>query len=375
MAEGRKTMYIATKFGPRRERRLEDGLLALAERQHGVVKLAQLRALGLSLPGVRARVAAGRLHRVHAGVYAVGRPDLPIEGRWMAAVLACGRGAALSHRTAAAAHGLLTSAQTRIDVTVTRRVGLSRRGICVHRPTSLSAADLASARGIPCTSISRTLLDLASVLPRPALERACDQAELLRLLDMAAMDELLARSSGRRGVRVLRAVLAAGELGKNIPRSELETRFLALCRAAGVPAPAVNTWITVAGEEMQVDFVWQAQRLVVETDGFRTHRTRKRSSAIAGGTSCSRLTAGVTPGSPGTRSRRSACMSLACCEISTPAPPGTAGPLRDRGHLATYLAEGRKTMHIATKFGPRRGCAGVTSSSTPPRGRGRPSRG
>ncbi len=88
------------------------------------------------------------------------------------------------------------------------------------------------------------------------------------------MDELLARARGRRGVRNLRAVLGS-EVGEGTPRSELERRFLALCRRARLPRPAVNQWLAIAGEEMQVDFVWHAARAVVETDGFRTHGTRQ----------------------------------------------------------------------------------------------------
>lgn len=192
----------------------------------------------------------------------------------MAAVLACGRNALLSHSSAAGLHGLLSSAQTRLDVTVPRRVRLSRPGIRVHCSTCLSDNDRTVVRGVPCTSVPRTLVDLAVVATRPVLERACDQAEILRLVDWSAVYELLSTARGRPGVRRLRAVLDGGDVGHDVPRSELERQFLALCRRAALPSPAVNQWLAVAGEETQVDFVWHEPRVVVETDGFRTHGTR-----------------------------------------------------------------------------------------------------
>ena len=207
-------------------------------------------------------------------VYALGRPDLSTEGRWLAAVMSCGPDAVLSHRSAAALHELLPTAQARIDITVPRRSGLSRRQVRIHRSLGLAGSDRSVVRAIPCTAVPRTLLDLASVLHRRAFERACDQAEVLGVLDMNAVRDLLARSEGRPGVRRLRAVLEAGEVGKDIPRSELEERFLRLCRRSDLRLPEVNVWMTVEGEEMELDFVWRKQRVVVEVDGFRTHRTR-----------------------------------------------------------------------------------------------------
>jgi predicted transcriptional regulator of viral defense system len=273
-ADGRKTTSMASKFDHRKHRR-EHALVALAGRQHGVVGLAQLRSLGLSRSGVRTRVASGRLHRVHGGVYALGRPQLSAKGYWMAAVMACGLDALLSHRSAAALHGLMLTAQTRIDVTVPRRSSRARPGIRIHRSTCLGPVDHALVDGIPCTSVERTLLDLATLVDSPVLERACDQAEVLRVLDMHAIRELLARRAGQPGVARLRAILEAGQVGENIPRNELEERFLRLCRGGELPLPEVNVWMTVAGEEMQVDFVWHEQRVIVETDGFGTHGTRQ----------------------------------------------------------------------------------------------------
>src|SRR5436190_7877188 len=189
--DGRISMHSAAKLDQRRRwRRRESELRALATAQHGAISLTQLRELGLSDPGVRRRVGNGRLHPVHRGVYVVGRPDLPKYGRWMAAALACGEGALLSHWSAAAWHELLGAGGGRIDVTVPHRRGRSRPGLRVHRITSLSASDRVVVGGIPCTSVSRTLLDLAAVAPRNVLERACDQAEVIGILDMRAVREL-----------------------------------------------------------------------------------------------------------------------------------------------------------------------------------------
>ena len=273
-ADGRIASNRRAQLGHRGDWwRREAEVLELAESQHGVITHTQLRSLGFSPAAIRHRAAAGRLHSLYRGVYALGRSDLAVEGRWKAAVLACGPGAALSHVSAAALHGLLLTARTNVDVTIPRRVGISRTGINVHRSTCLGPAELTEARGIPCTSIARTLLDLATVVNRPILERACHQAEVLRLVDWSAMQQLFAAARGRPGVRRLRAVLGTGEVGNGTIRSELERKFLALCRCAALPTPAVNDWLAVSGEELQVDFVWHGPRLIVETDGYRTHRT------------------------------------------------------------------------------------------------------
>jgi len=275
-ADGRIASNSRTQLGQRGDwGRREAEVLALAARQHGVIAHAQLRSLGFSAAAVRHRASAGRLHALHRGVYALGRPDLSVKGRWMAAVLACGPGALLSHTSAAALHGLLSTASPTVDVTIPRRAGLSRPGISVHRSTSLDHAAFAEVHGIPCTSVSRTLLDLAAIVNRRVLERVCDQAEVLRVLDWTAIGALLERAQGRPGIRRLRLVLDALDFSEGVTRSELERRFLALCRRADLPSPAVNQWLAMAGEEIQVDFVWHRARVIAETDGFRTHGTRR----------------------------------------------------------------------------------------------------
>jgi very-short-patch-repair endonuclease len=249
-------------------------IVAIAATQHGVIGLIQLIAIGLSPRSVRDRVANGRLHRIHQGVYAVGRPDITIKGRWMAAVLACGEGALLSHRSAATLQELLNARGGLIDVTIPRQSSLARPGLRVHRSTCLLPRDCVTVDRIPCTSVPATLLGLAATAPTNVLASACNKAAIRELLDMRAIEELLSRRAGHPGASRLRAVLGGEDLGADRTKSTLEKRFLRLIRRSGLPMPTVNDWIAIPGEEMQCDFVWHGQRLIVEVDGWETHRTR-----------------------------------------------------------------------------------------------------
>jgi Transcriptional regulator, AbiEi antitoxin/Protein of unknown function (DUF559) len=245
----------------------------LASRQHGVVSVTQLRALGFPYSTIHDRALTGRLYKIHKGVYAVGRPDLPPKGRWMAAVLACGPGAVLSHASAAALHGIRPSAATRIDVTVPRPYMPSRPGIRGHRRTALTAPDLTEVDGLPVTAVPRTLLDLATILTEPQLERAREQAVLEGVFDLIAISDLLRRSHGHRGVRRLRCVLAHGDLGSDVPASGLEHRFRELCEGAGLPPPEINRDLLLGDSYHKVDFLWRSQRVVIEVDSDRYHST------------------------------------------------------------------------------------------------------
>jgi very-short-patch-repair endonuclease len=253
------------------ERRIAD----LAGRQHGVVSLSQLTALGLSAKAARGRVAAGRLHRIHQAVYVVGHPLLTGDGRWMAAVLACGERALLSHRSAAILWGLRESGGVRADVTTARRVGRGREGIRVHWRPAVCSADADRCRGIQCTSVARTLVDLAGILRADEFEKACDRAEQLRLFDGRAIDELLARARGERGTRRLREALANLDPSSTQTRTDIERRVLALCRAHPLPQPVVNGWIQLDGIGFSPDFLWPAANLIVETDSRAFHDTRR----------------------------------------------------------------------------------------------------
>jgi very-short-patch-repair endonuclease len=257
------------------EPHLETVIADLAADQHGVVALHQLQMAGLSRSAVSRRAAVGRLHRVHRGVYAVGRPKLDRHGQWLAAVLACGAAAVLSHRSAAALWGLRHDQRRCAEVCVQDSGAHARDGIDVHVSGTLTDADVTTVDGIPCTAVARTLVDLGDVVPRRAVERAIDQAELLRLFDLRAVEAALERAGPRRGAGTLRALLDGYE-EPTLTDRELEERLLALCRTASLPSPAVNAWITLGeGVTYKADFLWRKERLVVETDSRRFQGHRK----------------------------------------------------------------------------------------------------
>jgi very-short-patch-repair endonuclease len=253
---------------------LERAIAHIAAAQHGVIALLQLLALGLSASAVRSRVASGRFHRVHAGVFAVGHAPLTRGGHYMAAVLACGDDAALSCREGAAWRRLRPSQRSNVDVISPRRAGRARPGIDAHTSGTLLPRDIEEVDGIRCTSVARTLLDLAAVLPRRSIERAFDEAEVLRVLDANAIEDVLARAGNHRGAGVLRAVLVNHAPASTRTRNDLEEAFLAICRAAGLPQPEVNAWIALEPTGYEADFLWRGQGLLAETDGGSTHTTR-----------------------------------------------------------------------------------------------------
>jgi very-short-patch-repair endonuclease len=193
----------------------------------------------------------------------------------MAAVLACGQKAVLSHRSAAGLCGLRPDNRANTGVSLPSRSARSRPGIDVHRSVTLTPADRTVKDGIPCTTLARTLLDLAEVDSPRGVERAIEQAEVLRLFDLRAVEEVIARANGRRGAAVLTAVLARLE-EPALTDTELEERFLTLCRAASLPSPVVNEWLVIDDEPaIKADFLWREKRLVVETDGWESHGTRQ----------------------------------------------------------------------------------------------------
>jgi predicted transcriptional regulator of viral defense system len=254
--------------------RVVDGLIAaLAHRQHGVVGRAQLVRLGLGRRAIGHRLGCGRLHRVHRGVYAVGHRVLSQEATWMAAALAGGPNAVLSHRSAAALWGIRTGGPTRVEVTVPRALR-SRTGLHVHRGV-LAADEVTAVRGIPVTTAARTLLDLAAVLTPARLERAVEEAERLRLGDDPSLHALVARHPRRRGVATLRRILDDAQIAVAFTRSELEERFLAFLADAGLPRPLVNAPVELlGGTRVEADCLWPAERLAVELDGHASHATR-----------------------------------------------------------------------------------------------------
>jgi hypothetical protein len=219
---------------------------ALAERQHGVVTRAQLLDLAYTPDAIKHRVAKGRLHPVARGVYAVGRPQLTLYGRWMAGVLACGSGAVLSHTTAAALWQLLPAA-TSIEVSTSNRAGRRHPGLILHRRTALTAQDVTKHEGIPVTTPTCTLVDLAVQLDRGDLERAIGEADKR---DLVTPDQLRSAVEGisRPGAKVIRETLDHRTF--TLTDSELERRFLPIARRAGLPQP--DTGCCVNG--FKVDF-------------------------------------------------------------------------------------------------------------------------
>jgi hypothetical protein len=242
----------------------------LAERQHGVIARRQLIAAGAAGGAIDHRLRRGRLHVVYAGVYSVGHRLLGRQGRWMAAVLAVGPTAVLSHRAAGASWGVLRS--KRLEVSV-RRPRRPVRGIEIHQ-SELAPDEVTTLHGIPVTTLPRTLLDLAAVLSRTPVLRSVNEAEFHGLTDPLSLGDLVARYPGRRGVATIKAILKELEFGGNVTRSELESRFLAFMQAADLPPPEVNVRLLVAGRWFECDCVWRAQRLVVELDGRAAHATR-----------------------------------------------------------------------------------------------------
>ncbi len=245
----------------------------VAARQWGVVSLAQLRACGASREAVDVRVEAGRLHRLHAGVFAVGHAAVPLDGRFLAAVLACGDDAALSHYAAGAGWSTVKWDGRRVDVTVPDTAPHAHRGVLVHRSLKLGPADVTSLRGIPITTPARTLVDLAGVLRGQALRRAVRETIVLGLATIPEILAAIDRAGRRRGTRALRAILATGPAPT---RTVLEDVVLDLIVAGGFEPPAVNAPLSVGGRIVVPDFRWPDQRLIVEADGGAWHDNKLR---------------------------------------------------------------------------------------------------
>jgi very-short-patch-repair endonuclease len=241
-------------------------VLALAAEQHGVVTRAQLLELGLNSRAIEYRLRRGRLHRIHRGVYAIGRPQLTRHGTLIAAVLSCGPGAALSHEQAGEVLRIRRRRCGPIEVTVPAGAMRRRPGLRVHR-RPLPAGDVVHRHGIPVTSVVRTLLDLAPRLPRAQLEATVNEADKLDLIDPERLRVALEERQGQEGVAALRELLDRQTL--TLTDTELERRFLPIVRRAGLPRPGTQRRVN----DFRVDFFWPELGLVVETDGLRYHRT------------------------------------------------------------------------------------------------------
>lgn len=246
-------------------------LVALADRQHGTVDRRQLLALGFSRHQIARMLASGLLVPLHRGVYGVGRRKLTRSGRWMAAVLAAGEGAVLSHRSAAALFGLRVG-ERRIEVTAPN--GRRRDGLVIHR-AELPPDEVTTRDGVPATTAARTLLDLAAVEPPLTVERALHEAERLRLTDATPLAALLARYPRRPGVPALNVIVATQAIGRDVTDSELEDAFLALLDRHRLPRPQLNRWLQIGTDWIRADAVYPQQRLIVELDGRGSHETTR----------------------------------------------------------------------------------------------------
>jgi very-short-patch-repair endonuclease len=233
---------------------------AIAARQYGVITHRQLAELGFSAAAIKHRVAIGRLHPRYRGVYAVGRRDLSRHGRWMAAVLACGPGAVISHFDAGALYAIVGDRPGPIHVTVARWI--ERPGITVHR----GERTVGRFKRIPVTSPVDTVIDLAACLSNGAWEAAVNEADSL---DLCTPDQIRAAAEALRRPGVKRVKLVLDRATFVLTDSELERLFLRIVRRAGLPKPltrqSVNGW--------RVDFYWPDLKLVVECDSLRYHRT------------------------------------------------------------------------------------------------------
>lgn len=248
---------------------IDHRLARVARRQRGVVHRDQLLGLGLSSSAIKGRVASGRLHRVRPCVYAVGHVALPAGGREMAVQLWRAPYGVLSHETAAAIWGF-SAAPATVHVSGPPGGTMSQPGTVVHRVRRLDAQDVRSHDGFRVTSPARTVLDIAATAPARELERAVAEARVLGLVRERDLRAVLQRYPQRPGSRVLTELLDA-EHGPAFTRSDLERELLALVRRAAVRPPRTNARLN----GYEVDALWAAERLVVELDSFRFHRSRR----------------------------------------------------------------------------------------------------
>jgi Transcriptional regulator, AbiEi antitoxin len=242
-------------------------LWELAARQHGVVSRGQLRERGLGNEAIRHRLEVGRLHPLLRGVYAVGRPQVSKDGWWMAATLACGPGAVLSHECAARLLGIRSQPGSgQLHVTVARGTRRRRHGVAVHT-AQLTPGTVTTLLGIPVLAPARVLLNLAATSTERQLERDVNAADIHGVLSFTRLSEVVATLPRQPGLSLLRDVVL--KHGFTLTDSELERMFLPLAAGAGLPAPLTRRLVN----GFRVDFFWPELGLVVETDGLRYHRT------------------------------------------------------------------------------------------------------
>ena len=237
----------------------------VASHAHGVTTRGELLAAGLTAQQIRHRVRTGALIREYPGVYRVGHSAPSVEARYMAAVKACGDGAVLAGRAAAHLLSLLRGPAPPPEVITPRERRID--GVTTRRARRLDSRDVTRWKGIPVTTVPRTIVDLAGDLDLDALSLACHEAGVRYGTTPSAVEAVLARRPNSPGAAKLRVVLR-GDV--NVTMSKLESRFLSLLKEAGLPVPVTNR---PAGGR-RVDCRWPARRLTVELDSYRYHHSR-----------------------------------------------------------------------------------------------------
>lgn len=271
----RRDLALSHPRGGKSSAREKDRALGeLAKRQHGVVARRQLLALGMSERAIDGRVARGQLHRFVRGVFVFGPRRISRKGRWMAAVLAAGEGALLSHRSAARLWRLLPQAAERVDVTCPPGRVVRRQGI-VSRESVVLDDEWLARDGIPVTSPFRTIFDLAAVADMRELERAFHEAEAREVTDRVSLPMLLERYPGRRGSKNLRALLET-RAPVGVTRNDFEEAFVALVDRYGLLRPRMNAPLAIRGRFFEIDALWERERVAVELDSRSIHGTHKK---------------------------------------------------------------------------------------------------
>lgn len=239
----------------------------LARNQHGVVSSDQLREVGYTPQAIHYRIRTGRLHPLHRGIYAVGRPHVTDHGRWMAAVIACGDAAVLSHSSAAALWRMGFEERSIVELSLPSLSRRRRPGLRIHRRPALRPRDITAEYGIPVTTPIQTLIDMTLRLDRAGVERMINEADKYNLTHPPELRAALDERVGEPGVAQLRHILDRRTF--RLTKEELERRFLPLAHEAALPVPLTGQFVN----EFEVDFCWPDLGLVVETDGLRYHRT------------------------------------------------------------------------------------------------------
>jgi hypothetical protein len=247
--------------------------------KHGVVSLDELRAVGVPDSTTRGRISDGRWFRLYPRVVAVVPPSLlRPEGRWRAAVLACGDGAALAGRDAARLHGIWVRRRSRVDVVVPYPRNPKHRGIDVHRSKTLRPEDVTVINGIPVTTLARTIFGCAGRMSDDELERLVGEAEVQEVLDVRALEEQIEHNRGTVAAKRLRELLDSYEYDRGLVMNDFEQDLRNALRDAGAPPPLKNRWIVLddGGPAIRPDFHWPRAKLVLHADGFKFHRSRMK---------------------------------------------------------------------------------------------------